>query len=113
MTNTQVINRACEINSYKNRFKKAFSLIELMFALVAISIAFAAFAPAITNKYAQENEMVHNKGQLITSECDYDKYKTASDWVECTLCYGEESCVTCGGECPPGKIKNKSKCTCE
>ncbi len=99
--------------------KKGFSMLELMFSLVAISVFLAAFAPVISSKFAAENEMVFNKGELITSEeCDINfpcnlKKPDGKPYLECTLCYGEEACVTCGGECPAGTKKNKSKCRCE
>ncbi len=89
-----------------------FSLLELMFALVAISVMLAAFIPVITTKSASENPVVSSSGLLITSlECN-EHFK--NDYgLECTLCYGEESCVTCGGDCPPNMKKNVGKCSCE
>ncbi len=98
-------------NKIKSVFK-AFSMLELMFSLVAVSVFLAAFAPVISNRFSAENEMVFNKGQLITSqECDIN-FKNSYGLI-CTMCYADESCVTCGGVCPSGMIKNDSKCTCE
>lgn len=106
------MDKKCIAKSHLKKKSNAFSILELMFALVAISVFLAAFAPAISNKFSKENEMVFNKGQLITSEeCDINFPNNFG--LVCTLCYQEEACVTCGGNCPAGKIKNKSKCTCE
>ena len=99
-------------DSFLKAKRSAFSLVELMFALVAISVVLAAFAPVITNKFSKENSMLFNSGSLITAEeCDL---KFPNNFgLECTLCYADEACVTCGGNCPTGMKKNKSKCTCE
>ena len=91
---------------------KAFSLLELTFALVAISVVLAVFMPVITSKFASETPVVSNSGLLITSlECS-ENFKNEYG-LECTLCYGEEACVTCGGECPPNMRKNIERCSCE
>lgn len=101
-----------ELNKKTIPRNSAFSLLELMFSLVAISVFLAAFAPVISSKFASENEMVFNSGELITSlECDINFPNSFG--LECTLCYHEESCVTCGGNCPFGMVKNVKKCTCE
>ena len=95
---------------------KAFSLIELTFALVAISVVLAVFMPVITSKFASETPVVSNSGLLITSlECSENfKNEFKNEYgLECTLCYGEESCVTCGGDCPPNMKKNIGRCSCE
>ena len=90
----------------------AFSLIELTFALVAISVMLAVFIPVIASKFASETPVVSNSGLLITSlECS-ENFKNEYG-LECTLCYGEESCVTCGGDCPPNMRKNIERCSCE
>ena len=90
---------------------KAFSLLELMFALVAISVFFAAYIPVITNQFSKEDVTLSSSGKLLTSQdCDIN-FKNNYGLL-CTLCYSEESCVTCGGECPVGKIKNREKCDC-
>ena len=90
----------------------AFSLLEIMFALVAISVFLAAFTPVITNQFSKSEEMVSASGKSLTAQdCDIN-FPNPYD-LKCVLCYGEESCVTCGGECPLGKAKIKSKCTCE
>lgn len=115
------MDKKCIAKSHLKKKSNAFSILELMFALVAISVFLAAFAPAISNKFSKENEMVFNKGQLITSEECKENFQNAytydskqgTGYLECTLCYQEEACVTCGGNCPAGKIKNKAKCTCE
>jgi len=103
------------IKSLRAKRAKAFSLLELMFALVAISVFLAAFAPVITNSFSRETEMLSNSGQLLTSEgCkEYFEKASAPYNLECTLCYNDEACVTCGGpDCPDGKKRSVSKCTC-
>ena len=101
--------------NYKKSNKKvenALSILELTFSLVAISVFLAAFAPVISSKFAAENEMIFNSGEMVTSlECDINFPNKFG--LECTLCYGEASCVTCGGNCPSGLVKNVGKCTCE
>lgn len=96
----------------KNNFLNyGFSMIELMFALVAISVFLAAFAPVITTKFSKEMSSVSNASSLITSQdCDINFPNPYN--LKCTICYHQESCVTCGGECPEGKIKNTERCTC-
>lgn len=95
----------------KNIFK-AFSLLELMFSIVAISVFLAAFAPVIANRYSSEYSSVSGEDDLITSQdCDINFPNPYG--LICTMCYGEERCVTCGGNCPAGKKINKAKCTCE
>lgn len=90
----------------------ALSLPELMFSLVAISVFLAAFAPVISSRFASENEMIFNSGEMVTSlECDVNFPNSYG--LECTLCYHESACVTCGGECPSGMVKNIAKCSCE
>ena len=90
----------------------AFSLLELTSALVAISVVLAVFIPVITSKFASETPVVSNSGLLITSlECS-ENFKNEYG-LECTLCYGEEACVTCGGSCPLGMRKNVERCDCE
>ena len=89
----------------------AFSMLEIMFAVVAISVFLAAFTPVITNQYAASLESIQNNGMLLTAQDCEINFK--NDYgLKCTLCYGEVSCVTCGGDCPAGKVKNKEKCDC-
>ena len=96
----------------RNSYKPAFSLIELTFALVAISVMLAVFVPVITSRLASESPVVSSSGLLITSlECS-ENFKNEYG-LECTLCYGEEACVTCGGSCPLGMRKNVERCDCE
>ena len=91
---------------------KAFSLLELTFALVAISVVLAVFVPVITSRFASETPVVSSSGLLVTSlECG-ENFKNEYG-LECTLCYGEEACVTCGGDCPPNMKKNIGRCSCE
>ena len=100
-----------KLNTQTMEFE-AFSILELMFSLVAISVFLAAFAPVISSKFAAENEMIFNNGELVTSEeCDINFPNTYG--LVCTLCYHEQSCVTCGGNCPSGMLKNIAKCNCE
>ena len=96
----------------KNKTKKAFALIELMFALVTISVILAVCMPVITTKFASEIPVVSSQGLLITSQDCKINFKN-NYGPECTLCYGEESCALCGGNCPPNMKKNMDKCDCE
>ena len=75
---------------------KAFSLIELTFALVAISVVLAVFMPVITSRFASESPVASSSGLLITSQDCGISFENGYG-LECTLCYGEEACVTCGG----------------
>ena len=90
----------------------AFSLIELTFALVAISVVLAVFIPVITSRFASESPVVSSSGLLITSQDCGISFENEYG-LECTLCYGEEACVTCGGSCPLGMRKNVERCDCE
>ena len=95
-----------------NSTHNAFSLIELTFALVAISVVLAVFVPVITSRFASESPVVSRSGLLITSQDCKINFENGYG-LECTLCYGEESCVTCGGSCPLGMRKNVERCDCE
>ena len=97
---------------FKNSTKPAFSLIELTFALVAISVVLAVFIPVITSRFASESPVVSRSGLLITSQDCGISFENGYG-LECTLCYGEEACVTCGGSCPLGMRKNVERCDCE
>ena len=97
---------------FKNSTKPAFSLIELTFALVAISVVLAVFVPVITSRFASESPVVSRSGLLITSQDCGISFENRYG-LECTLCYGEEACVTCGGSCPLGMRKNVERCDCE
>ena len=91
---------------------KAFSLIELTFALVAISVVLAVFMPVITSRFASESPVASSSGLLITSQDCGISFENRYG-LECTLCYREEACVTCGGSCPLGMRKNVERCDCE
>ena len=91
-----------------DKFKKyiAFSLIELMFALVTISLIAASFSPVITKRLSSEAAAQRNSSKIL-SDCkrfDEDGY--------CTLCYATE-CVACNRPCKQNEHLNVKTCKCE
>lgn len=84
--------------------KLAFSMLELMVCIVAISIMAAALVPAITKK-ASDTE-VRIDSTTLRPYC-------SAFGANCELCY-EDRCVICAlTSCPSGKSINVDKCACQ
>ena len=86
---------------------KAFSLVELIISLVAISIILAAFAPQISKKLSGNGLTI---GGVSFGQCD----KFGDD---CSICAADEThCVVCRKEldgCPDGTGVYNPTCGCE
>ena len=84
------------------KFLAGFSLIEILIALIIISLITAAFIPILTKKVSKIT--VHTTSGL-TTECS-DKFSE-----DCSLCT-EYECIMCSKNCLDGKYKSL-KCECE
>ena len=90
----------------KTRFKRAFSLIELLISLIVISCITAAFTPIITKKFSSG---VFGGGSGGSNGWS-DECKDIS--TDCKLCY-KDNCIMCSIEsCPSGQYRNLAKCKC-
>ncbi|MBQ8476847.1 hypothetical protein IJ531_07285 [bacterium] len=84
----------------------AFSLIELMISLIAISVITAAFTPVISKKIKSGNLTIGDSG--ISTVCD-TKFSSC-----CTLCYPHK-CIQCNElctSCSSNQFTNPDECKC-
>ena len=90
------------------KYKKAFSLIELMISLITISCIVAAFTPVITKKMKNSNVTISgNNISDITTECS-DKFSS-----NCKLCT-KSYCIQCElSTCPIGQYAESKSCSCK
>ena len=90
------------------KYKKAFSLIELMISLITISCIVAAFTPVITKKMKNSNVTIRgNNVSDITTECS-DKFSS-----NCKLCT-KSYCIQCElNSCPIGQYAESKSCSCK
>ncbi|MBR1617614.1 prepilin-type N-terminal cleavage/methylation domain-containing protein, partial [bacterium] len=98
------------MNSMRKRL--AFSLIELLISLIAISCITAAFAPVISKRLTSgalsigAGEVKVTSGNFLPIPECHEKYGSL-----CNLC-GPEGCYGCSKTCQDGEYINVSKCTC-
>ena len=85
--------------------KCAFSLIELLFALVAISCIIAIMAPTITVKLKTNAIAVGTEQAKISEDC------SARFGADCSVCY-MDICIVCSKACLEGETLNKATCSC-
>ena len=81
----------------------AYSLVELMISLIAISCITAVFVPVITKKITTPG--VSSSMPDVTTKCDDFTNK-------CTLCYPNK-CIVCYRTCNENQYKNNGTCLCE
>ncbi|MBR2069169.1 MAG: hypothetical protein IJ877_05340, partial [Candidatus Gastranaerophilales bacterium] len=98
-------SKVCGVNiNLRQRF--AFSLIELMISLIAISVITAAFTPVISKKIKAGNLTIGDSG--ISQVCD-TKFTGC-----CTLCYPHK-CINCSAtcaDCTSAQFLNEGQCKC-
>lgn len=82
----------------------AFSLVELMFLMVLISVILAAFMPVITRKISQDSPVNKMQG-AISNQCQ--QFGEA-----CGVCY-KNRCLVCELECPSGHALDVNNCRCK
>jgi len=87
----------------KLNFKRflAFSVIELVITLIAVSCLMAGFAPAIQKKLKQNAFKIHNREVLTGNNCPDG----------CAVCYTDK-CLLCVKICPGGQELDSESCTC-
>lgn len=83
---------------------RAFSLVELMFFMLIVSIALAAFMPVISRKISADSPATRIEGAVKYNCQQYGEY--------CAVCY-KKGCLLCEIECPSGRRKNPDLCRCE
>ena len=95
----------------KETFKKtlrAFSLIELIISLIAISVIMAAFAPQISKKLSGNGLTI---GGISLGACEDPEVA-----AHCSICDSSGACILCrletDGGCPEGEGVQSSKCKC-
>ena len=82
-------------NQYLNEENKAFSLVEILVALIAVSCIFAALAPVITKKL-KSNAVSIGGGGVGGGNIEF--VMDCSKWEECSMCF-DDKCVLCAREC--------------
>lgn len=98
----------CFYNFYKNNRKtmkkiKAFSMMELMVCVVAVTIMASVLIPTITQK-AKKADVRVNADQLSDYCSQFSSY--------CDLCYPNK-CVVCQRNCGSFDNLNVESCTCK
>lgn len=78
----------------KNKIKRAFSILELGFMFVALSIALAALVPLISKNVKHASKSISASDKYKTSECktEGDKYYVSAD---CEMCDENKNCIDC------------------
>ena len=93
---------------------KAFSLVEILVALVIVSLIMAALAPVITKKLSSSAIVVGTSQNAdviseITANCEGSENFSS----KCELCT-KDFCISCGiGKCPAGQYLDNKKCACK
>ena len=100
-------------NFFKDRLNPAFSLIELLISLIAVSTLISAFAPMITKKMpaaiispkvntsSSSGISVSSSSVDIYTTCTDSKYVPTNSHTKCQLCNKDECLVSI---CLPGYI---------
>ena len=78
----------------KNKIKRAFSILELGFMFVALSIALAALVPLISKNVKHASKSISASDKYKTTECktEGDKYYVSAD---CEMCDENKNCIDC------------------
>ena len=93
-------------------FKKAFSLMEIMFALVALSVMLAALAPMLAKKISRSVGSVNPANAIITGTKCKDIISTKS--ANCYACNTiTKECLGCNLTCDSSKTLNIATCECK
>lgn len=89
--------------------KKAFSIMELLIALIIISLTVSATAPILIGKIKTGKLKI----KTIISSGDICKKEINNN---CKICYGKEGqkkiCLSCSLSCPPTSYFDKENCQC-
>ena len=92
--------------------KQAFSLVEILVALIAVGCISAALAPVITKKLKSNGVSIGGGGIGGKTE-NVEFIMDCSDFgVDCTLCFNDK-CVLCSKECNSDQYVNTPDCTCK
>lgn len=84
----------------------AFSLLELMFSIVAVSLVIAAATPIVSYNL---NGDIALSLQKLSSECD-----SIQPDKSCRLCLkNKNTCVVCDKTCSSPEKREDSTCTCK
>ena len=86
----------------------AFSLVEILVALIIVSLITAALAPVITKKLSSAGITIGAGG---TSEIEFQMDCSAFS-EDCALCF-EEKCTLCTKNCADNEFTSTPDCTCK
>lgn len=95
-------------NMWFTKYFKAFSLVEILVALIIVSIIMAAMAPIITKRLSSSGVTIAGGGGssgTLSSSCE-------AFGANCTLCY-QDKCVTCSVSCSSNQATDISTCSCK
>ncbi|MBQ7287285.1 MAG: hypothetical protein IJW73_05945, partial [Candidatus Gastranaerophilales bacterium] len=96
--------------TYKKE-EQAFSLVEILVALIAVSCISAALAPVITKKL-KSNGVSIGGGGIGGKQENVEFVMDCSDFGnDCTMCFNDK-CVLCTKECNDDQYVNTPDCTC-
>lgn len=90
-------------------YSEAFSLIELMISLIAISCITAAFAPVVTKKLKATNLKVSVGG--IKTRCEAFGGLDPNGKMYCKACVNT-GCISCSKTCSVNQAKDDANCNC-
>ncbi len=94
----------------KTKNSKGFSLIEILVALIIVSLIMAALSPIITKKLSSGSITLGSSSNVsdISANCQENENFSS----HCELCTSQY-CIKCGIEqCPSGQYLNNKTCTC-
>ncbi len=97
---------------YKNmlftKYFKAFSLVEILVALIIVSLIMAAMAPVITKRLSSSGITIGAGGGMsntLSASCE-------AFGANCTLCY-EDKCISCSISCSSNQAADIDTCSCK
>lgn len=89
----------------KKKFLMGFSLIEVLIALIIVSVLMAASVPILTKKAQNITVLGGSQSEEIKAECSI----FGSD---CSLCYSSK-CIVCNKTCLETQFKDIENCNCK
>ena len=90
----------------KKENKWAFSLVEMMVALIAIACIAASVTPIVTKKITGRKLNLSTNLVNLTIDCE-EKFGP-----ECKLCEKTKRCLLCDKQCPEGTYIDTATCSC-
>ena len=94
-----------------NKTIKAFSLVEILVALIIMSVITAALVPVITKKLSSSGITIVGGGSQGNSNIEFER-DCSTFGSECVLCFSDR-CALCTKICPEGEFADVQSCTCK